>query len=191
MARQMNQFDQLADRLQILTTKNKAEEETISTAEIMEMSFEDLKHEKITFGKAHLGRTFPDMLSETGYLTWFTRSYKHSQKPGHVKFLRFLQLHVEMLEATKASTTAKSAPKSKAKAKGKGYLGPICPEDLPVPDGFPMPEEDEDFPSWETVHMDENVHLEMQDLKDRLSNLESMLSQVVDHLSKAPSVSPQ
>lgn len=190
MAFQPNQFAQLADQLQLLNKKDKGEEDTMTLAEVMEMKFEDLKLQKIDFGKTHVGRTYMDMLTEPKYLTWFSRSYKDSQNVKHVKFLRFLQLHVEHQEIARASTKAKSVPKAKSKAKGYVMEPTYLPEELRVPDGHPLPEEEEEFPSWETVHMDEANHMEMQELKDRMSNLESMLAQVVDHLSRPANVPP-
>jgi len=189
MAARPNQFAQLADQLQLLIKKDKGEEDSMTIAQVMELSFEELKLHTIDFGKTHVGRTYLDMLTEPKYLTWFSRSYKDSQNVKHVKFLRFLQLHVEHMEVAKASTTAKSAAKPKAQGKSKSY--PMDPHHIPVEvlglDGSPLTE-DEEFPHWETVNMDEANHMEMQELKDRMANLESMLSQVVDHLSRAPSV---
>eukprot|EP00434_Breviolum_minutum_P025492 symbB.v1.2.022525.t1/scaffold1944.1/size145740/2 len=174
-----NQFAQLADQLQLLIKKDKGEEDSMTIAQVMELSFEELKLHTIDFGKTHVGRTYLDMLTEPKYLTWFSRSYKDSQNVKHVKFLRFLQLHVEHMEVAKASTTAKSAAKPKAQGKSKSY--PMDPHHIPVevlgPDGSPLTE-DEEFPHWETVNMEEANHMEMQELKDRMANLESMLSQV-------------
>lgn len=188
MAAKPNQFAQLADRLQLLVKKDKEEDDTMTKEEIMQLSFEELKHQKINFGKTHVGRTYLDMLTEPKYLTWFSRYYKDSQNVKHFKFLRFLQLHVEHQEVAKSSTSAKSAPKSKAKV--NPYVAESLPymEELRVPDGHPMPQEEEEFPSWEAIHLDEANHVEMQELKDRMSNLEMMLSQVVEHLSRSSNV---
>ena len=55
---------------------------------IMDMTLEDPRLEKVTFGKAHVGKTFQEMVTETKYLTWFTETFRHSRKPEHVKLLR-------------------------------------------------------------------------------------------------------
>ena len=107
-------FDQLADRLKVLSAQ---EDEAQDLNTILKMTFDELKEEKIEFGKAHKGRRFVEMLGETRYLTWFSSSYKNSQKPSHVKFLRFLQLHVENVE--KAIKENKQKPLAKSLAKGK------------------------------------------------------------------------
>ena len=62
------------------------------------MTLEELRVEKVTFGKAHVGKTFQELPTEIKCLTWFTETFRHSRKPEHAKLLRFVQLHLESLE---------------------------------------------------------------------------------------------
>ena len=62
------------------------------------MTLEELRVEKVTFGKAHVGKTFQELPTEIKCLTWFTETFRHSRKPEHSKLLRFVQLHLESLE---------------------------------------------------------------------------------------------
>lgn len=169
-------FDQLADRLKILSAQ---EEEAQHLDTILKMTFDELKEEKIEFGKAHKGRRFVEMLDETRYLTWFSSSYKSSQKPSHVKFLRFLQLHVENVE--KAIKENKPKPLAKSLAKGKAQA-PIQKEIE-----APSQSEDEEFETWEAVHQGDRPNLEVLQLQDRMQQMESLLHQVVEHLSQGQS----
>ena len=120
-------FDQLSDRLKALTTQ---EDEAQNIDDIMKLTYEELKEEKISFGTAHRGRRFEEMLPETRYMTWFSQTYKSSQKPSHVKFLRFLQLHVENLEKKNLKM---NKPKSLAKAMAKEKALPPTKEEIEAP----------------------------------------------------------
>ena len=80
------------------------------------MTLVELRQEKVTFGKAHLGKTFEDLARDTKYLTWFTETFRHSRKVEHVKLLRFVQLHLEQLEMG-GPPVATTTLRAKAKAK--------------------------------------------------------------------------
>ena len=67
------QFGDLAERLRRLSVNEKSSE--AETNAIMNMSLEDLRQEKVSFGKAHVGKTFQEMATETKYLTWFTDTF--------------------------------------------------------------------------------------------------------------------
>ena len=99
----------------------------------MQLSFEELKHQKINFGKTHVGRTYLDMLTEPKYLTWFSRYYKDSQNVKHFKFLRFLQLHVEHQEVAESSTSAKEC------SQVQGQSQSLCSRESAVHGGASSP----------------------------------------------------
>lgn len=166
-------FDQLSERLKAVTSK---ENDGQSLETIMKMTFDELKEEKIDFGTAHKGRRYAEMTQENRYLTWFTQTFKDSRKPSHVKFLRFIQLHVENLE--KNHKTEKPKKENTPVAKSK-----MMPPELPEAEDVPSSEE-ESFEAWEAIHAVNQPNLEMMQMQDRMQQMESLLHQVVEHLSQ-------
>ena len=164
-----HQFDDLADRLRRLSVSEKCTEGEI--ANIMNMTLEDLRLEKVTFGKAHVGKTFQEMASETKYLTWFTETFRHSRKPEHVKLLRFVQLHLEQLEGGPVSAS-RNVAMPKAKAKMPPHAPPMT-IDLEL---------EEDETSWDQIH--EEGDLMQLRLQDRMNQMEMVMQEVLGHLRR-------
>jgi len=166
-------FEQLSERLKAVTSK---EDDGQSLETIMKMTFDELKEEKIEFGTAHKGRRYVELTQETRYLTWFSQTFKDSRKPSHVKFLRFIQLHVENLEKNHKTEKPKKVNKPGAKSK-------MMPPELPETEDVPSSEE-ESFEAWEAIHAVSQPNLEMMQMQDRMQQMESLLHQVVEHLSQ-------
>jgi hypothetical protein len=185
MASNMNhQFDQLAERLRRLSLGSEIDQEE-QLNQIMEMSYEELSSKVMDFGKAHLGKSFLDMTKETRYMTWFAEAYQGSRKPQHVRFLRFIQLHVEKLEAGKnPSSRPTVATQSKAKAKAK-MLQVHLPEN-------PWDESEEEMgmpseASWDIPHGNQ---IELNEMQNRMGEVENVLQQVLNLLSSNQSSQP-
>eukprot|EP00435_Cladocopium_sp_Y103_P069145 s990_g32.t1 len=170
------QFDQLADRLRRMSLDNQASSEAVE--QVMEMSLEELKECRIDFGKAHLNKKYQDMVGETRYLTWFAETYRHSQKICHMKFLRFIQLHLDQMEGQMHQA------RSKTKAKAKTVSRPRDHPELPHDPWNPSSDEEIEIP-WEPVTNSEEVTR----LTERMTEMEGMLQQILGHLS-APSTRP-
>ena len=169
------QFDDLADRLRRFSVSEKCTEGEI--AHIMGMTLEDLRLEKVTFGKTHVGKTYQEMASETKYLTWFTETFRHSRKPEHVKLLRFVQLHLEQLEMAPVSSN-RSATMPKAKAKMPPHVPPMS-IDLEL---------EEDETSWDQVHEDGDL-MQLR-LQDRMNQMEMVMQEVLGHLRRTATEEP-
>lgn len=163
------QFDDLADRLRRLSVSEKHSEAEINM--VMNMTLEELQQEKITFGKAHVGKTFAEMALETRYLTWFTETFRHSRRIEHVKLLRFVQLHLEQIEtAQRAPYPTTVRPKAKAKMPP---TAPSQPIDLEL---------EEEGDSWDPIHEEgEMVNLRLQ---DRMNQMEVVMQEVLGHLRR-------
>ena len=158
------QFDNLADRLRRLSLTQKDPQEDLN--QILKMPLEELMEERVAFGKAHIGKAFKDLTSETKYLSGFAENFRHSQKPEHVKLLRFIQLHVETLEG---QVPRKIVPKAKAMFPPGTAASPI---DL----------EDEEEETWD--HLNEGQSSEMLQMQDRMNKVETMLHEVLQHLTR-------
>ena len=165
-------FDNLAERLRTLSIQ---EEDTESLETIMKMTFDELKGEKIDFGKAHMGRTYLEMLPETKYLTWFAKTFQHSRNPKHVKFLHFVAASREQVGG---SRPRQSSRKSVAKPTAKSLAVPTTAPEI---EEMPYPE-DEDFENWEAINQTDHGNLELLQMQDRMQQMESLLHQVVEHL---------
>ena len=130
-------------------------------------TLKELQEEKIEFGKAHMGKRFIDMTTETKYMTWFTENYQHSRKLVHVKFLRFIQLWLSSQE--KAGSVAKPiTPKAKAKHPPREMNTPI--------------ELDSDDEVWAQLPHGSNV--EMAEMRNRMGQMEIVLQEVLEHLKR-------
>ena len=141
--------------------------------------YAELKDHPMDFGKAHVGKKFSEMVTNTKYVTWFVDSYKHSQKPTHLRFLRFVSLHVEQLERNQEKTKEKLGARSKAMPKTRS-------SPVPENDNFPgeqPSESDFEAEAWDQVP--EANNLEFLQMQDRLQQMENAMAQVLDHLSKA------
>lgn len=171
-----HQFDQLAERLRRVSLGSETDEAE-QLSQIMEMSYEELSNKCMDFGKAHLGKSLLDMTKETHYMTWFAEAYRGSQRPQHVRFLRFIQLHVEKLEAEKnISSKPAMATQSKAKAKAK-LLQVHLPEDP-----WENSEEEMGAPTEASWAIPQN-QIEMNEMQHRMGEVENVLQQVLNLLS--------
>ena len=80
-------------KVQVATTEAKPD--------LSHMSLQEMKDQKISFGKTHHGRTFQDMWdNEQSWTTWFVQRYSNSGKAEHMVFLKFVELMVERAELT-------------------------------------------------------------------------------------------
>ena len=173
-------FDQLADRLRRLSLNEGTNQETID--EIKNMKLEDLKGCVIDFGKAHVGKKYQEMISETRYLTWFADTYRASQKPSHVKFLRFIELHVDQIEQQMNLPRPKTMAKAKATAKARAQM-PEQPHDPWHPASFEEEDvETLDAEPWDAIT--EPVFSMEPAVQYRMDQLENMMNQILMHLNQ-------
>lgn len=167
-------FDQLANRLKAVsksaTAQGDASPETMKL--IAEMNLKTLEKETIQFGKTHLGKTFAEMKDEMDYMAFIVGKFKDSKKVVRLKFLRYIQLRVEQLEAAKMKPS-----QPKAKAKSQAYpMGTEPRED----DQTPISSEEE----WEHPPQPaEMPQQEMMAMHNRMAQLEVVMQQVLAHLT--------
>ena len=74
------QFDNLADRLRRLSLTQKDPQEDLN--QILKMPLEELMEERVAFGKAHIGKAFKDLTSETKYLSGVCRELPSQPETG-------------------------------------------------------------------------------------------------------------
>lgn len=166
-------FEQLANRLRAASTAQSSDQAD-QLKEVMKMTMKDLEKETIQFGKTHVGRTFGSMKDETSYLTFFAGKFKNSNKIEHVKFLRFIQLHVEQME--------KNAGTHKTKDKGKNSSTATAKKkkEESEPDLSSISSEDD----WEHPPTTEVTSLELMTMQNRMAQMEVVMQQILSHITQ-------
>eukprot|EP00435_Cladocopium_sp_Y103_P045699 s1817_g13.t1 len=166
-----------AQRLKKIQAAAPAEKEE----SIDHLTLEDLKVEKMSFGKAHIGRPFLEVWNTSPEWTqWFLQHYAGSSKLAHRKMIKFIKLMIEETEnkledgqkpvAPQSLTTPKTMgpqPKSKAMAAPSAAAeGPMSSNGTP----------------WVNTEDPSSVH----HLEARMLNMENALQQILNHLAPGP-----
>jgi len=74
--------------------------------EFMKLSWEEMCNAKIDFGKAHAGKSYLTVWhTEPGWVRWVVKTYEGSGKSEHIRFLKFIELMIEMEEKGMTPTT--------------------------------------------------------------------------------------
>jgi len=182
-ASKSSETSQLADRFRRVTNtaKEKGQEQAIE--EINRMTYTELSKETIAFGQAKVGQPFTEVIEDRRYVTWFVENYKTSQKPSHVKFIRFVQLYVEEQEM-KPKPKVKSTPRPKKGAYPSQV--PNMAEEQPIDPNSETDTESQDDSMWEQISQPPRraaINAEMNDMQNRLLQMEELMQKVLHHLS--------
>ena len=146
-------------------------------------SLEEMHAEPITFGRAHLGKTFLEVwTNEPRWLKWFLKTYESSSKTDHLRLIHYCSVMIERieLEASLPEMEPEQMPvvpkaKPKPKARPATQIGSMEP-----PAEFPRSDE-EDLESWGAVppiETDENISA----LQQRMLHMENAMTEVLSHL---------
>ena len=168
-----------------MTMKEKDQDQEVEIEAINRMTYADLAKETIAFGKAKLGSPFTEVIEDRRYVAWFVENYKNSTKPSHVKFIRFVHLYVEKQEM-KPKAKAKGYPQPKPTARSPQEL---IAEEFPIENASETESESQDDTMWEQVSQPPrraSHNAEMNDMQNRLLQIEDMMQQVLQHLSQQP-----
>ena len=188
----------LASRLDRVLSQGSPESvESFRTLTVVEMG-----ETKITFGRAHVGRTYEEMWrSEKGWMRWFAKTYASSQKEEHQKLLIYIDAMVnqhetlyDMNPVTAPETNQevirprpKGQPKSKAAANPAQVMS-MTSESV---------EEGELWDPWDVMYHDVptaamiSPQQEMIDaLQSRVLNVENALTEILNHVRQTHQVAP-
>ena len=122
----------------------------------------------------------------TKYATRFVESYKDSQKPTHLRFLRFVSFHVDQLERSNEKNRSKLGARSKAMPKNRpAHRGHVLQTTTTFLQSIPrrISGASEDFEEEVWDQVPEANNLKLLQMQDRLRQMENVMSQVL-HLSK-------
>ena len=142
------------------------------------LSLSTLKDETVKFGKAHMGKTYQELWETSQpWIKWFLLHYQSSMNLEHRKVIRFIKLKIEETES-QGSGNQQLPVNPRAKAAPKSLIAATKSRPAPHPEvsaETDMPEE-----PWIDHEMGT---VGMQDLQDRMTNLENALHQILVHLT--------
>lgn len=167
------------------------------------LTLEDLENEVITFGDVHQGHTYTQAWADQEWVRFMTSRYRKSTKEAHMRFLRFVELKVEAMEAEMLQRPIQPMPKAKGypKAAAKSHprnsarTSPSAPnganfDTLPNVISFDttsldgeggMESENEMYETMITSLQAENRE-NVQALQARMLSMENALTRVINHL---------
>ena len=149
------------------------------------LSLTELKATPMSFGKAHMGKTYEEIWnSDPQWIKWFLSHYAASTKTEHRKMILFIQLMIEESEKETPQPSAKALPKALA-ARPKSQAAPAM--QMPVStetevESFEMMSE---APWIEASETREDIHA----LQTRLLSLENAMQRMIALMSRGPSPS--
>lgn len=167
------------------------------------LTLQDLENETVDFGKKNQGRTYMEIWNtDQEWVTFMADRYSKSHNMSHRKFLRFVELMIQLHEeqqlpvvvqtgrgSTEDSGHAASLPKAKASAKGqpKAKAGAALSSGFLEPTHFPLMDEElqeeiEMYNSLTMVAPPLSQSPEFSAMQERMLNLENALTKVVNHL---------
>eukprot|EP00435_Cladocopium_sp_Y103_P029323 s3443_g7.t1 len=171
---------------------------TETRPDLSHLSLQDLKEQKIAFGKTHQGRTFQEVWdNEQTWVKWFVQRFADSNKAEHVIFLKFVELMIERAELTgktvpltnqtevekvlalsHAPKMSSAMPKTKAKAQAK------MAAQIPVETSVWDLDEEEDPELFEMIREEHPVenNVQIQNFENRMQGVERALASILQHL---------
>lgn len=154
------------------------------------MSYDQLAQMRIAFGETKVNQTFQEVVeTDPKYVQWFTRKYGDSQKATHRPFLYFVELYVERMELIqdKPPRGEQVIPTPGLQAKAK-----MAPRRMPDMESEDEWSEPGSVKPWSMVQ-EENLQIqaEMSAQRERISNMENSLSQIMQQLQALTQMTAQ
>ena len=154
------------------------------------MSYDQLAQMRIAFGETKVNQTFQEVVeTDPKYVQWFTRKYGDSQKATHRPFLYFVELYVERMELIqdKSPRGEQVIPTPGLQAKAK-----MAPRRMPDMESEDEWSEPGSVKPWSMVQ-EENLQIqaEMSAQRERISNMENSLSQIMQQLQALTQMTAQ
>ena len=152
-------------------------------AEVEAMSLQEHGQLTVTFGTKVRGRRFEEVLeTDPAWVKWCLEHLSTSTKHAHKVFLRYVERVVEQAEAIETELivppfghSPKNDPGPKAGPKSRA---------APRPKAAAAAEDDR----WDMISESSAVlQVEVNTLTERMSHMESMMQQIVQHLSAVTS----
>lgn len=137
-------------------------------------SLENLMNEKVSFGKAHNGKTFEEVWNMAPEWTqWFLNHYEQSRNTEHRKMIKFIKMKIESMEQGEQTQQMPSHPRPKPAPKALAAKSKA----MPMPSHVSTMETN--MPWME----DDVVTQRLDQFQERMGNLENALHQILVHLT--------
>lgn len=178
----------LSKRLNQALTKEPA----TRSAAVEGMTLEQLSREKVTWGNAHQGESFDEAWKDSEWVKFMVNRYGQSHKEGHQKFAKFVELKVTELENNQEPVMPRrgtsqrggyAAPTSKSKAAPKTASAPSTECSWQMAGEEEVDSEPEMYAHPTMGAVVEQGEM-MEALQQRVLNMESALSRVINHLEE-------
>lgn len=157
--------------------KARAPEE--ATKPVEEMTLAELEKETIAFGEAMKGKSFPAAMADNGWTDFILSRYGNSEKPAHKKFVRYVNLKLDLEGFDEKEV--KSASKKKSSKPSTIPVSPTMAEAVEW-------DSDEEFSKvLQNQEMEEEMGLlrqEQVNVGRRLNQMEHMMQEMLNHLQK-------
>lgn len=184
----------MSDLLQRLTKLHV--EAPTEDEDLHRFSMAQFQEMKIDFGTAHKGKSYQSVWqNHQSWVKWFLQHYGESKKPSHRRVVHYFGMEIERAELANQTIpltdVATPAPKSQVKPKAKAKSQPTSTSVEPVDDFHLINEIAEEFEMdpTELMLIQGTSSQEVAQLNQRMTQMESMLSQTVQHLQGAPRTS--
>lgn len=150
---------------------------------IQAMTLEQLAKERVAFGKAKMGQTFPEVFEDHSWTDWFIRAYEKSLKPQHQMYVQYVLkcLDHEIAQDMTKNQTKKSEKmkECRATASADSDVWDQISELDPVENFFEMPAPAKIQQVEEQVG---NLSMENKQLASRITNMEMAMQEVLMHV---------
>jgi hypothetical protein len=168
-----------------------------SVDQFQQLTVQEMGDAKITFGKAHMGRTYLEMwLEEQNWIKWFIRTYSDSQKVEHRKLLIYVEKMISAhelehkLPPMESMTQGVVMPRCKGQPKAKASTAVDPFMFMEASSNIGTEQWDVMDPEETLAHnargLDEDPHLEsIEALQARMLHVESALMEILQHVRPA------
>ena len=168
-----------------------------SVDQFQQLTVQEMGDAKVTFGKAHMGRTYLEMwLEEQNWIKWFIRTYSDSQKVEHRKLLIYVEKMISAhelehkLPPMESMTQGVVMPRCKGqpKAKASTAVGPFMFMEASSNIGTEQWDvmDPEEMLAHNARGLDEDPHLEsIEALQARMLHVENALMEILQHVRPA------
>eukprot|EP00435_Cladocopium_sp_Y103_P029874 s473_g7.t1 len=180
----------ISQKLQVFRESQKKDSDQDELTKIQNMTLQELKGEKIGFGKAKMGMPFPEAFKDGPWTDWFVSTYEKSTKPAHQTYIRYVELRLNEEIKTdawikKATKDQKPTIKSDA-AKAAEEMAKAV--ETASWDEMSEPDVSQEFviPGMTKLHQveDQVSSLELQNLNmaNRMTQVEMALQELLQHV---------
>ena len=162
--------------------------------DLSHLTLQELENEVISFGEAHMGQTFAEAWSDQEWVKFMTSRYRKSSKEAHMRFLRFVELKIEKMEAemqqrpVMPKSQGPMVPKAKCRPKAApSYTMVHHGEAIDISSQAGVESVVSETEMYEA--MTTTAQVEQQEMIDalqaRMGNMEDALQKVIYHLENA------